>query len=596
MSPLANRPGRLKIGVVGAGRVGAVLAHALRGCGHEVTAVSGASAESRERIEVLLPGVPIVDPDDALTGNDLVLLTVPDDVLAEVVTGFAKLGLFAAGQIVVHTAGRYGMDVLAPATEQGAIPIAIHPAMTFTGTSVDLGRLEGAPFAITAGLAMLPIGQALVVEMGGEPIVLPGEAHEVYHAALAHGANHLVTLVSQARRILERAGVEETGKLFAPLLGAALEGALASGDYALTGPVRRGDVGTIAAHVAALARTNPEILPTYRELARATTSRAVELDFLSPAAAVQIVDVLEGSNARGEPAAPGTRVATTISELHGLLSRRHRAVVMTMGALHEGHLELVREAKRRAEEVVVTIFVNPLQFGEHEDLDAYPRTLDSDVEKLTALGVDVVFAPTAKEMYPHRRITLRAGEMGNVLEGAARPGHFDGMLTVVNKLLGITRPDLALFGQKDAQQLALIRAMVADLNLDVDIVAVPIVRDRDGLALSSRNAYLSADERASALIIPRTIRAGAEAAAAGAGPEGTLAAARHEFSSHAGDVLLDYLALVDPETMAPHETGTEEPALLAIAARVGNTRLLDNAVIQWRPTPPPGSSPTLENE
>src|SRR5699024_10149452 len=150
---------------------------------------------------------------------------------------------------------------------------------------------------------------------------------------------------------------------------------------------------------------------------------------------------------------------------------------------------------------------------------------------------------------------------------ASRPGHFDGMLTVVNKLLGITRPDLALFGQKDAQQLALIRAMVADLNIDVDIVAVPIVRDRDGLALSSRTAYLSAAERASALIISRPIRAGAEAAAAGAGLEGTLAAARHEFSSHAGDVHLDYLALVDPETMTPHETGTEEPALLAIAAR-----------------------------
>ncbi len=596
MSPLANRPGRLKIGVVGAGRVGAVLAHALRGCGHEVTAVSGASAESRERIEVLLPEVPIVDPDDVLKGNDLVLLTVPDDVLPDVVAGFAKLGLFSPGQIVVHTAGRYGTDVLAPATEQGAIPIAVHPAMTFTGTSVDLGRLEGAPFAITAGPAMLPIGQALVVEMGGEPIVLPDEAHEVYHAALAHGANHLVTLVSQARRILERAGVQETGKLFAPLLGAALEGALVSGDYALTGPIRRGDVGTIAAHVEALARTNPEILPTYRELARATTSRALELDFLSPAAAVQIVDVLEGTNAAADIAAPGTRVATTISELHGLLTRRRRAVVMTMGALHEGHLELVREAKRRAEEVVVTVFVNPLQFGENEDLDAYPRTLAADVEKLTTLGVDVVFAPTVQEMYPQRRITLRAGEMGTVLEGAARPGHFDGMLTVVNKLLGITRPDVALFGQKDAQQLALIRAMVADLNLDVDIVSVPIVRDRDGLALSSRNAYLSATERESALILPRTIRAGEEAAAAGAGPEGTLAAARHEFSSHADDVRLDYLALVDPATMTAYEAGTEEPALLAIAATVGNTRLLDNAVIQWRPEPPPGSSPTLENE
>lgn len=598
LSPLTNRPGRLRIGVVGAGRVGAVLAHALRGCGHEIAAVSGASAESRERIEVLLPGVPILDPDDVPGGNDLVLLTVPDDVLPEVVRGFAKLGLFTPGQIVVHTAGRYGTDVLAPAAEQGAIPIAIHPAMTFTGTSVDLGRLEGAPFAITAGAAMLPIGQALVVEMGGEPIVLPEEAHEVYHAALAHGANHLVTLVSQARRILERAGVQDTGKLFAPLLGAALEGALVSGDHALTGPIRRGDVGTVAAHVESLARSNPEILRTYRELARATTSRAVELDFLSPAVAVQIVDALEGEDPAGTAKTPRTRIATTIAELQALLTRRRRAVVMTMGALHEGHLELVREAKRRAEEVVVTIFVNPLQFGANEDLDAYPRTLEVDVEKLTALGVDVVFAPTVQEMYPHRRITLRAGEMGSVLEGAARPGHFDGMLTVVNKLLGITQPDVALFGQKDAQQLALIRAMVTDLNLGVEIVAVPIVRDRDGLALSSRNAYLSSAEREAALIIPRTIRAGEEAAAAGAGPEGALAAARHEFSSHADHVRLDYLVVVDPETMTSSETESDRPALLAIAATVGNTRLLDNAVLQWRPTPPPqsGSSPTLENE
>lgn len=540
---------------------------------------------------MLLPGVPNVDPDRVLSGTDLVLLTVPDDALPGVVKGFAALGLFTPGQIIIHTAGRYGTGVLAPAAELGAIPIAIHPAMTFTGTSIDLSRLEGAPFAISAGPAMLPIGQALVVEMGGEPIVLSEEAREVYHAALAHGANHLVTLVAQARRILERSGVENTGTLFAPLLGAALEGALTTGDAALTGPIRRGDVGTVRAHLEVLARTNPEILPTYRELARATAARAAELNYLGGDQALQILDLLSGAKL-AEHASQSTTVVTTIAELTARLTPRRRAVVMTMGALHEGHLELVRQAKRLAQEVVVTIFVNPLQFGENEDLGSYPRTFEADVEKLTALGVDLIFAPSEAEMYPHRRVTLRAGAMGEVLEGASRPGHFDGMLTVVNKLFSITRPDVALFGQKDAQQVALIRAMVADLNIDVEIVAIPIVRDPDGLALSSRNVYLSPEERESALILSRTVRAGQVAASTGAGLEGTLAAARHEFAGHAPNVELDYLVLVDPETMLPFEDLPAGPGLLAIAAKVGNTRLLDNAVIEWQARHRP---PTMEN-
>lgn len=584
---------RLRIGVVGAGRVGAVLAHALRRSGHEIVAVSGASDESRERIDALLPGVPIVDPDAVSGGAELLLLTVPDDVLPELVQGFARLGLFSQGQIVVHTAGRYGTDVLAPAVAAGAVPIAIHPAMTFTGTSVDLARIDGAPFAISAATTMLPIGQALVVEMGGEPIVLPETAREVYHAALAHGSNHLVTLVSQARRILEHAGVQETGKLFTPLLTAALEGALATGDHALTGPIRRGDVGTVEAHLAALACSSPEILPTYVELARATASRAAELDFITAADALRILDALEHPEQAPVREPTELQLVHTIADLRAHLTAARRGVVMTMGALHEGHLELVRQAKAHTDEVVVTIFVNPLQFGQGEDLDTYPRTLEADLEKLTALGVDLVFAPSTAEMYPHERVSLKAGEMGNVLEGAARPGHFDGMLTVVNKLLTITRPDVAFFGQKDAQQLALIRAMVADLNLDVQIRAVPIVRDHDGLALSSRNAYLTPEERQAALIIPATIRAGQAAAATGGNVERTLQAARREFAGAGDDVELDYLVLVDPETMLPHEGDLNRPGLLAIAATVGTTRLLDNAVIDWQETLEPA---TQENE
>lgn len=582
---------RLRIGVVGSGRVGAVLAHALRRSGHEIVAVSGASEESRDRIDALLPGVPVVDPDAVPAEAELLLLTVPDDVLPELVAGFNRLGLFTPGQIVVHTAGRYGTDVLAPAAEAGAVAIAIHPAMTFTGTSVDLARIDGAPFAISAASTMLPIGQALVVEMGGEPIVLPEAAREVYHAALAHGANHLVTLVSQARRVLERAGVEETGKLFAPLLTAALEGALATGDLALTGPVRRGDAGTVSAHLEALARNSPEILPTYKELARATTSRAVELDLITATEALNLFDALQqpAASSASEPA--GLRLVHTIEDLQKHTPGVRRGVVMTMGALHEGHLELVRQAKTHTDEVVVTIFVNPLQFGEGEDLDTYPRTLESDLEKLTALGVDLVFAPSVEEMYPHERVTLRAGAMGDVLEGAARPGHFDGMLTVVNKLLTITAADVAFFGQKDAQQLALIRAMVEDLNLDVEIRAVPIVRDSDGLALSSRNAYLTPEERQAALIIPATIRAGQEAGARGGDVEKILQAARRVFAGAQDAVELDYLVLVDPRTMLPHEGDANRPGLLAIAATVGTTRLLDNAVIDLQAGTPEACRP-----
>ncbi len=584
VSAPAHRPGRLRIGVVGAGRVGAVLAHALQRSGHEIVAVSGQSPETLERIDALLPGVPVVAPDEVPAGADLVLFAVPDDALEPLITGFASLKLFSAGHIVVHTAGTYGTQVFEPAVALGAIPIAIHPAMTFTGTSLDLSRIDGAPFAVTAGPAMLPVGQALVVEMGGEPVVMSEEAREVYHAALAHGSNHLVTLVSQARRILEQAGVEDTGKLLSPLLNAALDGALTRGDHALTGPIRRGDAGTVATHLQALAKNNPELLATYRALARATVSRSLELDFLTAKQAAAIIDVLDDAaqaSPQASERAKETRVVHTIADLHAAMRPVKRGVVMTMGALHEGHLELVRTAKANNEEVIVTIFVNPLQFGEGEDLDTYPRTLEADVTKLSALGVDLVFAPSVSEMYPHKRVTLKAGAMGEVLEGASRPGHFDGMLTVVNKLLAITKPDVAYFGQKDAQQLALIRAMVTDLNMDVTIEAVPIVRDRDGLALSSRNAYLNAEERAAALVIPRTVRAGEEAAAAGAGPEGTLQAARREFAENSESVVLDYLVLVDPETMEPYSDEVSGPALLAIAAKVGNTRLLDNAVIDW---------------
>ena len=246
------------------------------------------------------------------------------------------------------------------------------------------------------------------------------------------------------------------------------------------------------------------------------------------------------------------------------------AVVLTMGALHDGHRELMRAAREHADRVLVTIFVNPLQFGPNEDYARYPRTLDSDLELCRAEGVDLVFAPSEDEMYPNGRpaVTIEAGPLGEIYEGASRPGHFTGVLTVVCKLLLLTRADLTFFGEKDYQQVALVKRMVRDLNLPVDVRVVPTVREPDGLARSSRNRYLSDAERAAALVLSRALRAGAgETSAASA-----LSTADKILSEGTG-VRVDYLALTDP-LLGP--APAEGPARLLVAARVGATRLIDN--------------------
>jgi len=250
----------------------------------------------------------------------------------------------------------------------------------------------------------------------------------------------------------------------------------------------------------------------------------------------------------------------------------------TMGALHDGHAHLLRAARTLAGprgSVIVSIFVNPLQFGPGEDLDRYPRTLDEDLAMCAAEGVCAVFAPSAAEMYPGGKpqVTVEPGPMGRVFEGEFRPGFFGGVLTVVLKLLNLTHPAVAVFGQKDAQQLALVRRMVTDLNLDVVIEPVPTVRDADGLAISSRNRYLSAADRAVALALPRALRAGQDAAAGGA--DAVFAAARGVLAAQPA-LAVDYVALVDPGTFGPAGPG---PALLVAAARAGGTRLIDNMAL-----------------
>jgi len=270
-------------------------------------------------------------------------------------------------------------------------------------------------------------------------------------------------------------------------------------------------------------------------------------------------------------------VAESAAELHRLRADLPGpvALVPTMGALHEGHRTLVRAARERAGSVVVSVFVNPTQFGPGEDFDRYPRTWDADLAALAEEGADVVFHPPVEEVYPPGSlgVTVDPGPLGGVLEGAVRPGHFAGVLTVVAKLFGLVRPDVALFGEKDYQQLTLIRAMARELALGLDVVGVPTVREDDGMALSSRNRYLSPEERVRAATISRALRAGAAAGPLGADAVRTAAA---EVLATAPELVLDYLELTDPDLGPVPAAG---PARLLVAARAGSTRLIDNVPV-----------------
>ncbi|MTD57915.1 DUF2520 domain-containing protein [Amycolatopsis sp. RM579] len=292
-----TRPARLAVGIVSAGRVGSVLGAALARAGHTVVAASGISAASHERAERLLPGVPLLPPDEVVAAADLVLLAVPDDALADLVTGLAATGSWRPGQIVMHTSGAHGIDVLWPAAEAGALVLALHPVMTFTGGEEDLQRMAACSVGVTAATGdeiAWNVGEALTVEMGGEAIRVPEEARPLYHAALAHGSNHLVTLVADCVDLLAGAGVAAGERVLGPLLSAALDNALRHGDRALTGPVARGDTGTVRKHLDVLAAEAPEVRPCYTTLARRTAARATAAGLLSQDAAADITELLEG--------------------------------------------------------------------------------------------------------------------------------------------------------------------------------------------------------------------------------------------------------------------------------------------------------------
>lgn len=289
-------PPRLGIGIIGAGRVGAVLGAALRAEGHAITGVYAVSDVSRHRAADLLPGVPVLGVQEIVERSEVVLLAVPDDQLGPLAEGIAVGVDVPGGQLFVHVSGRHGTEVLAPLRALGCGVIALHPAMSFTGTAVDLPRLVGCPVAVTAHGTLEAVAQALVVEIGAEPVPIAEGDRVQYHAALAHGANHLVVLVSQARDLLRGIGIEDPGAYLRPLLTAALEESLRRGDAALTGPVPRGDAGTVAAHLAAIEEAegaSDDTAESYRALARAAVRRAG----LSPTDARRVLAALEPASA-----------------------------------------------------------------------------------------------------------------------------------------------------------------------------------------------------------------------------------------------------------------------------------------------------------
>jgi pantoate--beta-alanine ligase len=279
------------------------------------------------------------------------------------------------------------------------------------------------------------------------------------------------------------------------------------------------------------------------------------------------------------------KICATIEETLSLCrsarsSGKRVALVPTMGALHEGHLSLVRIAKAQSDFVAVSIFVNPLQFGPTEDLAKYPRTFERDRELLEKEGIDLIFAPTAAEMYPTPAITyVNVEGLSERLDGQSRPGHFRGVTTVVSKLFHIVEPDLAVFGQKDAAQVAIIRRMVRDLNMPVEIVVAPIVREPDGLAMSSRNAYLDPKQRKQALVLSAALRCVQESFERGERSAANLLAAGRTVFEQEPDVRLDYFSVVDPESLEPVEHVACK-SLVAVAAYVGPTRLIDNVILR----------------
>jgi pantoate--beta-alanine ligase len=450
---------------------------------------------------------------------DLVLLCVPDRAIGDAARAAAP------GPWVAHVSGATPLSALSPHSRR----FGLHPLQTFT-TRRGAEQLDGAYAAVTAESdEAREAALALALVLGLRPFVLDDAARAVYHAGAATASNFVVTLRRAGGSLLEAAGAPP--EALDPLMRRVIEN-----DFELTGPIERGDWETVELHLDAIRRERPELERAYRALADLTARQAGKQGTV--------------------PSGDRPQVLRTIAEVRAALAPRRSGrigLVPTMGALHSGHLSLLRAARDECDTVVMSLFVNPAQFADGGDLNGYPRDEERDLRLAAEAGVDLVFAPSVEEMYPEGFETwVDVTELGSVLEGAARPGHFRGVTTVCLKLFTVVRPAVAYFGQKDAQQVAVLRRLVRDLALELELRVLPTVRDPDGLAVSSRNTRLTPEQRARALALPRALatRDAREAARLLEGLD------------------VDYVAV------APFD-----PPVLAAAIRIGDTRLIDNVVL-----------------
>ena len=518
--------------VIGTGRAGTSVEEALRRAGWSTLA--GLHHDD--------------DLEDAAAGCDLLVLAVPDGAVAAVALQVTPV----ASTAVAHLAGSLGPDVLAPHPRRAAL----HPVVALPDPATGADRLAGAWFAVAGD----PLAREVVAALGGRSFSVDEEDRAAHHAACAMAANHATALLGMVERVAAGAGLPLAP--YADLAAGAVAEVTARGPAgALTGPVARGDWATVTAHLAALAEGDrPAYLVLAAEAAR-LAGRSLPAGLGVPAGATVVHEKAALRKALDHARAAGLTVG----------------LVPTMGALHEGHAALIRRAAAECDLVAVTVFVNPLQFDRPEDLAAYPRTLDADMAVAAEAGASIVFAPRAAEVFggDGARARVHVEGLADRLEGASRPGHFDGVATVCTKLFGIAGACRAYFGEKDFQQVAVVRRLVHDLDLPVEIVPCPIVRADDGLALSSRNALLTPAERAAAPALHRALRVAAVLVAEGERDPERLADAVRREVGHEPRLRIDRVDVVDADTLEPPGQHTARVRILA-AAFLGRARLIDN--------------------
>gem|GEM_PF-10599 len=538
---------------IGPGRAGRSLAQALGAAGWHVTGLLGRDD----------------DPTDAASGVDVLVIATPDDAISAVAQAVRP----DPRCVVVHLAASLGIGALEPHPRRGAM----HPLVPLPTPEIGARRLaQGISFAVAGD----PLVCTIVESLGGRALHVADVDRAAYHAAASIAANHVVALLGQVERVAGTAGLELDA--FLDLTRAALDDVARLGPaHALTGPAARGDWATLERHRQALAA---EERPAYNVL----VGQALRLAADGAGRTERDDDARRRDPARHAvtPVPAPLPVAETLADFSARMEAARASgatigFVPTMGALHSGHVSLIERAAAECDVVAVSIFVNPLQFGDPRDLDRYPRDLAGDLAVCMQAGASVVFCPTVAEMYPNWPVptdtVVSVGAEAKDWEGASRPGHFEGVATVVAKLFAAAGRCRAYFGEKDFQQLAVVRRMAADLGFPVEIVACTTVREPDGLALSSRNRRLSAGERASATVLSRALAAGRAAISAGERRPAAVAAVMEAVAAAEPSVRLDYAAVVDAENLSvPTRLDGQRPVRLLIAAEVGPVRLIDN--------------------